>query len=51
MIYFFCVQAQFTHGEDGIQGVPQGVLFGLFKLPTRRDALLLVLASSCLAFW
>jgi branched-chain amino acid transport system permease protein len=25
MIYFFCVQAPFTHGEDGIQAVPRGV--------------------------
>ena len=32
MIYFFCVQAPFTHGEDGIQAVPRGRLFGLFDL-------------------
>jgi branched-chain amino acid transport system permease protein len=32
MIYFFCVEAPFTHGEDGIQSVPQGRLFGLFDL-------------------
>ena len=32
MIYFFCVQAPFTHGEDGIQAVPRGHLFGLFDL-------------------
>ena len=24
MFYFFCVQAPFTDGEDGIQGVPRG---------------------------
>jgi branched-chain amino acid transport system permease protein len=30
MIYFFCLQAPFTHGEDGIQGVPPGTLFGVF---------------------
>ena len=29
MVYFFCVQAPFTHGEDGIQAVPRGRLFGL----------------------
>jgi branched-chain amino acid transport system permease protein len=28
MIYFFCVEAPFTHGEDGIQGVPQGAFLG-----------------------
>jgi len=32
MIYFFCVQAPFTHGEDGIQGVPQGHALGLIDL-------------------
>lgn len=32
MFYFFCLQAPFTHGEDGIQGVPRGKLFGIFSL-------------------
>ncbi len=32
MFFFFCVQAPFTHGEDGIQGVPRGFLFGLVDL-------------------
>ncbi|HYR40540.1 MAG TPA: branched-chain amino acid ABC transporter permease [Methylomirabilota bacterium] len=32
MIYFFCLQAPFTHGEDGIQAVPRGMLFGLLDL-------------------
>jgi branched-chain amino acid transport system permease protein len=32
MIYFFYVQAPFTHGEDGIQAVPRGRLFGLIDL-------------------
>ena len=32
MFYFFCLQAPFTHGEDGIQGVPRGHLFGLVDL-------------------
>jgi branched-chain amino acid transport system permease protein len=32
MVYFFCVQAPFTHGEDGIQSVPRGKLFGLIDL-------------------
>ena len=32
MIYFFYLQAPFTHGEDGIQAVPRGKLFGLFDL-------------------
>ena len=32
MIFFFCMQAPFTHGEDGIQAVPRGKLFGLIDL-------------------
>ena len=32
MVYFFCLQAPFTHGEDGIQAVPRGRLFGLLDL-------------------
>ena len=32
MVYFFCIQAPFTHGEDGIQAIPRGYLFGLIDL-------------------
>ena len=32
MIYFFYLQAPFTHGEDGIQGVQRGHLFGMLDL-------------------
>ena len=32
MVFFFCLQAKFTGGEDGIQSVPRGHLFGLFDL-------------------
>jgi branched-chain amino acid transport system permease protein len=32
MMYFFYLQAPFTHGEDGIQSVPRGKLFGLLDL-------------------
>src|SRR5712671_6387499 len=32
MMYFFAVQAPFTHGEDGIQAVPRGMLFGFIDL-------------------
>ena len=31
MIYFFCLQAPFTGGEDGIQGVPRGKLLGVIR--------------------
>jgi len=32
MVFFLCLQAPFTHGEDGIQAVPRGLLLGLFDL-------------------
>jgi branched-chain amino acid transport system permease protein len=32
MVYFFCVQAPFTGGEDGIQAIPRGTLFGAVDL-------------------
>ncbi|MDE2363902.1 MAG: branched-chain amino acid ABC transporter permease [Hyphomicrobiales bacterium] len=44
MIYFFCLQAPFTHGEDGIQGVPQGKAFGLIDLSHQTTMYYFVLA-------
>jgi branched-chain amino acid transport system permease protein len=32
MVYFVCVQAPFTGGEDGIQAIPRGHLFGVIDL-------------------
>ncbi|HYX65992.1 MAG TPA: branched-chain amino acid ABC transporter permease [Burkholderiales bacterium] len=32
MIFFFYLQTPFTHGEDGIQAVPRGTLFGFIDL-------------------
>jgi branched-chain amino acid transport system permease protein len=32
MMFFFYLQAPFAHGEDGIQAVPRGRLFGLIDL-------------------
>ena len=39
MIYFFCVQAPFTHGEDGLQGIPRKALLGGL-IPTKDDRVL-----------
>src|SRR5512143_2247696 len=44
MIYFFCVQAPFTHGEDGIQAVPRGRLFGVLDLGNTLALYYVVLA-------
>ena len=38
MIYFVCLQVPFTGGEDGLQGVPRGSLFGV--LPLQNDLVL-----------
>ncbi len=45
MVFFFSLQAPFTGGEDGIQGVPRGMLFGLIDLtnPLAMYALVLVI--------
>ena len=40
MMYFFALQVKFTGGEDGIQSVPRGFLFGLIDL--RNEAALYV---------
>jgi branched-chain amino acid transport system permease protein len=32
MVYFLCLQAKFTGAEDGLQGVPRGMLFGTLNL-------------------
>jgi branched-chain amino acid transport system permease protein len=32
MVYFICLQAPFTGGEDGLQGVGRGKLFGVLSL-------------------
>jgi branched-chain amino acid transport system permease protein len=37
MMYFFAIQAPFTHGEDGIQAVPRGKLFGFFDLADQAN--------------
>ncbi len=43
MMYFFAVQAPFTGGEDGIQAVPRGKLFGLVNLADQTNMYVTVL--------
>ncbi len=50
MNYFFCLQAPFTGGEDGIQQVPRGRLFGLFSL-SNDMAMYVVVAVIFIAFF
>ena len=44
MLYFIWLQAPFTGGEDGLQGVPRGNLFGIFSLNNDLAMYYLVLA-------
>jgi len=51
MIYFIALQADFTGGEDGIQAVPRGVLFGLFDLNDTYIMYYLVFAIFLIGFF
>lgn len=44
MVYFVFLQAPFTGGEDGLQGVPRGTLFGVLPLTDDRVMYYVVLA-------
>src|SRR6266849_3623264 len=50
MLYFFCVQAKFTGGEDGIQAVPRGTLLGVLDLQQTHTIYFVVLAIFLLGF-
>ena len=45
LLYFIYLQTPFTHGEDGIQGIPQGHLFGIFDLSKPTVLYYVVLAG------
>ena len=51
MVYFFCLQAKFTGGEDGIQAVPRGHLFGFIDLNNTLAMYYFVLAVFLFGFW
>ncbi|MEA2698143.1 MAG: branched-chain amino acid transport system permease protein [Myxococcales bacterium] len=51
MAYFFYLQAPFAHGEDGIQSVPRGRLFGLLDLENPWIMYGVVLVIFLAAFW
>jgi len=50
MMYFFYLQTPFTHGEDGIQSVPRGRLFGFIDLAQPLVIYYVVLAIFLAAF-
>ena len=47
LVYFVCLEAPFTGGENGLQGVPRGTLFGL--LPLRSDLVMYYLVLAVFA--
>jgi branched-chain amino acid transport system permease protein len=50
MVYFVALQAPFTGGEDGLQGIPRGALFGV--LPLQSDlTLYYVVLAIVIAAW
>jgi len=50
LLYFIYLQTPFTHGEDGIQGIPQGRLFVIFDLSKPTVLYYVVLAGFLLGF-
>ncbi|WP_332778117.1 branched-chain amino acid ABC transporter permease [Polaromonas sp.] len=44
MVFFICLQAPFTGGEDGLQGVPRGKLFGVLPLASDTTMYYVVVA-------
>ena len=50
MVFFIYLQTPFTHGEDGIQAVPRGKLFGLLDLSNTLVMYYVVLAIFLAAF-
>ena len=50
MLFFACLQLPFTGGEDGLQGVPRGKLFGLIDLSSDMTMYYVCLAVVVLAF-
>ena len=60
VVYFVALKAPFTGGEDGLQGVPRGMLFGVIDLghtyhvagrPLELNLYYFVFAVFCLGFW
>jgi branched-chain amino acid transport system permease protein len=50
MVFFFCVQAKFTGGEDGIQAIPRRSLLGVLDVGNDLTFYYVVLAIFCAGF-
>ncbi len=51
MLYFVFLEAPFTHGEDGLQGIPRGTFFGVVPLQDDLVLYYVVLAIFCASYW
>ena len=60
IVYFIALKAPFTGGEDGLQGIPRGRLFGVIDLnqhytvggsPLGLNLYYFIFAMFCLGFW
>ncbi|MCF2524848.1 branched-chain amino acid ABC transporter permease [Bradyrhizobium sp. G127] len=50
LLFFIYLQTPFTHGEDGIQGIPQGMMFGFLGLSKATTLYYVVLVIFLLGF-
>lgn len=50
MVYFAALRSPITHGEDGLQGVPRGTLFGVLDLSSDLTMYFVVLAIFVASF-
>jgi branched-chain amino acid transport system permease protein len=50
MFFLFCVQAPFTHNEDGIQSIPRTALFGVIDTTNETSLYYVVLAIFLIGF-
>ncbi len=51
MVFFLAIQVKVTGGEDGLQGVPRGNLFGIVDLSDNLAMYYLVFAIFCIGFF
>jgi branched-chain amino acid transport system permease protein len=51
MVFFFFLQAKFTGGEDGLQSVPRGTLFGLIDLSKDLNLYYVVMAIFVIGYF
>ncbi|MEZ5451335.1 MAG: branched-chain amino acid ABC transporter permease [Thiothrix sp.] len=51
LVFFLYIQAPFTGGENGLQGIPRGKLFGVIDMNNNRVMYYFVLAVFLFGFW